>query len=169
MLWGIYYYKELQMKKYKESFVLEIDNNIDYYNIENINNKYEVMKKISKNLSEKYLSNKNQIKYITNIETGIKVEIWKNGIKETFGNNKYYFNLPKNIKIAKIASMKVLAKLIKYAKIRSKEAKNYHNINSKVTYLYLVSELKIGNSLYEVTIDIRKSPDGRNKLYRGNK
>ena len=64
--------------------------------------------------------------------------------------------------------MKSLAKLIKYTKARGEDAKNYHNINSKVRYSYLVSEIKIDNDLYNVTIDIRKSPDGKNKFYIHN-
>lgn len=156
------------MKKYEKFPILEIDSNIDDFNIKNINNKSEVMKKVSDKLDEKYLSNKNQIKYITNIETGMKIEIWKNGMKETFGNDKYYLHLSNNMKKAKIASIKSLAKLIKYARVRSEDAKNYHNLNSKVMYSYLVSELKIDNNVYTVTIDIRKSPDGRNKFYIHN-
>lgn len=156
------------MKKYKNFPIIEIDSNIDDYKIKNLNNKNEVMKKVSNKLEKKYLSNKNQIKYITNIETGIKIEIWKKGIKETFGNDKYYLYLSPKIKRAKIASMRSLAKLVKYAKVRGEDAKNYHNENSKVMYSYLVSQIKIDNDLYKVTIDIRKSPDGRNKFYIHN-
>ena len=156
------------MKKHTNFPSIEIDSNIDYYNIKNINNKNEVMKKVGNKLEQKYLSNKNQIKYITNIETGMRIEIWKNGIKETFGNDKYYFYLSNKMKRIKIASMRSLAKLIKYAKVRGEDAKNYHNENSKVMYSYLVSEIKIDNHLYKVTIDIRKAPDGRNKFYINN-
>ena len=156
------------MKKYKNFPIIEIESNIDDYNIKNINNKNEVMKKVGNKLEKKYLSNKNQIKYITNVETGMKIEIWKNGIKETFGNDKYYLYLSNKMKKMKIASMASLAKLIKYAKVRGEDAKNYHNVNSKVMYSYLVSHIKIDNDLYKVTIDIRKSPDGRNKFYIHN-
>lgn len=154
--------------KNEKSLILETNNNIEDYNIKNINNKYEVMKNICNKLHNKYLSNNEQVKVVTNIETGMKIEIWKSGIKETFGNDKYYMNLSNSMKTAKITSMKNLAKLIKYAKVRSKEANNYHNSNSKVKYIYLVSELKIDNDIYTVTIDIRKSPDGTNKFYIHN-
>lgn len=156
------------MRDNKNSPIIQIESNIDKYNIKNINNKYEVINKVSSELYKKYLSNESQIKYITNIETGMKIEIWKNGIKETFGNDKYYFNLPKELKKAKIASMNSLAKLIKYAKVRSKDAKNYHKLNSRIVYTYLISEIKIDEKLYYVTIDIRKSPDGKNKFYIHN-
>lgn len=156
------------MKECENSPILEINSNIEVYSIKNIHNKYEVTKKVSNKLYKEYLSNNKLIKPIINIETGMRIEIWKNGIKETFGNTKYYSNLSNDMKKAKIVSMKSLAKLIKYAKLRNKDASNYHNINSKVMYAYFISELKIDDKTYIVTIDVRKSPDGKNKFYIHN-
>jgi len=138
------------------------------YNIKNINNKYEVIKKLTDNLKSTYLSTEQQSKPITNIDTGIEIEIWKSGISETFGNDRYYKNLPEDIKRAKIASMNSLAKLIKYGEVRSAEASNYHNPNSKVRYSYLTAPITIDGKNYDITIDIRRSPRGENRFYIHN-
>ncbi|MBR1802522.1 MAG: hypothetical protein IJ777_00885 [Clostridia bacterium] len=114
---------------------------------------------------EKYVSTEKQSKPIKNIDTGMIIEVWKNGINETFGNDKYYMNLSGEMKRAKIASMSQLAKLIKYGKIRSKEAKNYHDKNSKIKYAYLIAPITIDGVNYDVTIDIRKITNGENKFY----
>ena len=157
------------MKRNKYIPQIEISTErISEFGIKNINNKYEVIKKVSKKLKEKYLSTEKQSKPIINVNTGMIVEVWKNGINETFGNDKYYNNLSENMKLAKIASIYSLAKLIKYGKVRSKEAENYHNKNSKVKYAYLISHIIIDNDKYNVTIDIRKLASGETKFYIHN-
>lgn len=144
---------------------IEINSNIDMYDIKNINNKYEVMEKVLKKLENRYISTSFLVKPIINIHTGMKIEIWKSGIRETFGNDKYYLNLSKNMKKSKIATMDSLAKLIKYGIIRSKEAKNYHNANSKVMYSYLEAPIIIDKITFKIKMDIRKSPNGQNRFY----
>lgn len=141
---------------------------ISNYNIKNINNKYEVIKKVTDTLKNTYLSTEQQSKPITNIDTGIEIEIWKSGISETFGNDRYYKNLSDDIKKAKIASMDSLAKLIKYGEVRAPEASNYHDPNSKVKYSYLVAPITIDGKKYDITMDIRKSPKGENRFYIHN-
>lgn len=58
--------------------------------------------------------------------------------------------------------MNELAKLIKYGKIRSKEAKNYHN---KIKYAYLTGTIMMDGVSYDVAINIRKVTNGQNKFY----
>ncbi|MBR3163531.1 MAG: hypothetical protein IKF17_05485 [Clostridia bacterium] len=139
--------------------------NIKKFDVKDYENKYEVTKKVLKLLKEKYLSTNEIVKQIINLDTGMKIEIRQKGIRETFGNDKYYKNLPLEIKKAKIATMEYLAKMIKYGKVRSQEAKNYHDINSKVIYAYLESSIYIDHICYIVNIDIRKSPKGDNRFY----
>lgn len=127
-----------------------------------------MIRQVVKKLKDKYLSTEEQRKPIINVNTGIKIEIWRSGISETFGNDKYYLKLSKDIKRAKIATMESLAKLVKYGKIRCKEATDYHNIKSKVKYAYLVYQIYIDNTPYKVTMDIRKYPNGENRFYIHN-
>jgi predicted nucleotidyltransferase len=139
--------------------------NIKKYNIKNIDNKYEVIKKVADGLKARYLSTEKQSKPITNIDTGMEIEIWKGGIDETFGNDKYYADLPTELKKAKIATMESLAKLIKYGEVRGKESRNYHDPKSKVRYAYLIAPINIDGTKYNVKMDIRKSPRGENRFY----
>lgn len=135
------------------------------FGIDNIHNKNNVIDKVAKHLKNTYLSTEVQSKPIINIDTGMEIEIWKGGIKETFGNDKYYGNLSAELKLAKVASIKSLAKLIKYGEVRSNEAKNRHNPQSKATYAYLAAPITIDNTMYTVNMDIRKSPQHGNKFY----
>lgn len=139
--------------------------NISKYEIKDINNKEEVTLKVLNKLKDTYLSTNETSKPITNIDTGMKIEIRQKGIRETFGNDKYYKNIPYELKKAKIATMDHLAKMIKYGEIRAKEALNYHDINSKVKYAYLTSPITIDGKKFNVNMDIRKSPKGDNRFY----
>ena len=91
------------------------------------------------------------------------VEIWKSGIKETFGNDKYYNRLPTKIKIAKIVTMDYLDELIKLSKKRCEDADNYHDINSSVRFSYLKVPVLIDEDLFFINIDIKKVK-GINKI-----
>jgi len=152
----------------KKKNIIEISSDISKYNIDNIYNKEEVEKKVIKYLENKFLSDNTISKPIKNLDSGMLIEIWRKGIRETFGNDRYYMKLPKNIKIAKIASMDSLAKLIKYAKVKVKNIPNYHSSRSKVKFMYLENYAKIDNQEYLVTIDIRMTPKGKNKFYIHN-
>lgn len=146
--------------------IIKLDINDFYkYEIKNIHNKHEVIKKVVKRLKDKYLSNENQYKVINNFNTDTKIEIWKRGIQETFGNDKYYSNLSDQMKVYKIVSMENLAKLIKHGRKRAEDAANYHDKNSKVIFSYLESFVEIENVVYKINIDIRKSPNGENRFY----
>lgn len=136
-----------------------------YFGIRNINDKYEVINKVSQKLKETYLSTETQKKPVKNIDTGIEIEIWKGGINETFGNNAYYQNISAAEKLNKLAVMPKLANLIKYGEVRAEDAKNYHNLNSKVIYSYLIAPVTIDGVEYNVKMDIRRSPHGENRFY----
>ena len=153
-----------KLNGYNPDVSVSIDS-ISEYAINNYNNKNEVAKKVIQKLKDSYLSTEQQSKPITNIDTGMEIEIRGNGIRETFGNDKYYKNLPLELKKAKIATMQSLAKLIKYGEIRSPESGNYHDPNSQVRYAYLNSPIIIDGVQYNVNMDIRKSPNGENRFY----
>lgn len=143
-------------------------NNFNKYNIKNINNKYEVIKKVFERLKDKYISNDEYTKVIHNIDTDMKVEVWKSGIKETFGNDKYYKNLSEEIKKAKIVTMEYLDKLIMYGKKRAEDARNYHNLSSDIKFSYLNITVIIDEKIYDINIDIKRLSDGKNKFYIHN-
>ena len=136
----------------------------DTFAIENINNLPEVKKKVYNYLLNKYISTVEQSKPITNIDTGMKIEIWRKGINETFGNAKAYKDLSPKMKKAKLATMTNLAKMIKYGEVRANEQPNEHNPNSPTAYAYLTSPITIDEKKYVVNMDIRKSEMG-NRFY----
>ncbi len=150
---------------YNPEINVTTDNILKEYGIKNINAKYEVINKIANKLERNYLSTDKISKPITNIDTGLKIEIRKSGIRENFGNDKYYLNLSTDLKLAKIASMSELAKMIKYGEVRSEDASNYHNPKSKVRFSYLQSSINVDGVNYDVTIDIKKLPNNDNIFY----
>ncbi|MGI5891734.1 MAG: hypothetical protein ACOX7H_03225, partial [Bacillota bacterium] len=141
------------------------DNILEDFNITSINDKRHVINKVVEKLKDTYLSTEQISKPIKNIDTGMEIEIWKNGISETFGNDKYYLKKPQEYKLAKLATIPHLAKLIKYGEVRANEAYNKHDSNSKVRYAYLKSPIIINGVQYNVTMDIRRSPHGQNRFY----
>ena len=151
------------MKGYPK-IVLSTDD-VLIYGIKNYNYKTEVINKILIKLKDSYLSSKNLSKPIINLETGMKIEIWKSSISETFSNERYYAALSLKHKKAKIATMKCLAKMIKYGKLRSKDASNFHNFNSPARYYYLQHPVIIDNEKYIVNMDIRKVPNENGRFY----
>ena len=140
-------------------------NNISKFNIKNINNLSEVQDKIYDYYKDKYISTEQLSKPIKNIDTDMNIEIWKNGIMETFGNKDYYKNLTKEEKLMKLATMDNLAKMIKYGEIRAKDAPNKHNPNSPARYYYLEHPININGINYMVNMDIRKVPNTNGRFY----
>ena len=138
---------------------------IGKFGINDYNNLKEVKQKIYDYYKEGYISNEQISKPITNIDTGLKIEIWKNGINETFGNEKYYKSLSDDNKKIKLATMDGLAKMIKYGEVRNAQAKNYHNNNSTATYYYLEHPITIDGIKYMVNMDIRKVPNYNGRFY----
>lgn len=138
---------------------------IEKLNIKNIEDLREVKNKVFEYYKEKYISNENISKPIINKDTHLKIEIWKSGINETFGNAKYYKNLTTKEKLIKLTTMDNLAKMIKHGKVRSNKASNYHNKNSSAEYYYLIHPIIIDNEKYMVNIDIRKVPNVSGRFY----
>ena len=155
----------LKLRGYNPEIKATTKDVLEKYNINNINNKYEVSGKISEYLQKSFLSTIKIHKPILNIDTGIEIEIRKKGIKETFENDRYFLNLSNEEKLKKIAIVEYLPKLIKYGEVRSKEASNYHNPQSKLRYAYLVGPASIDGKEYSVNIDIRRAPTGENNFY----
>ena len=138
---------------------------ISKYGINNINDLKEVKQKVYDYYKDSYISNENISKPITNIDTDMKIEIWKSSINETFGNANYYKNLSVTDKKIKLATMDSLAKMIKYGEIRAEEASNYHNSNSPAQYYYLNHPINVNGKEYNVNIDIRKVPNSNVRFY----
>lgn len=140
-------------------------NDIGKFKINNYDNLKEVKKKVFDYYKDSYISNEQISKPIENIDTGLKIEIWKSGINETFGNANYYKNLSLQDKKIKLATMDSLAKMIKYGEVRAKNTTNYHNAKSTAMYYYLEHPIIVDGTQYMVNMDIRKVPETNGRFY----
>ena len=127
-------------------------NKIDKFNITDYENLKEVKERVYNYYKESYISNDQIIKPIKNIDTGLKIEVWRSSINETFGNANYYKNLSLQNKKIKLATMDFLAKMIKYGNVRAK-------------YYYLEHPIIIDGKQYMVNIDIKKVPGTNGRFY----
>lgn len=150
---------------YNPDIRVTTDNVLKEYGIKNIRNVTDIINKVSLKLRNSYLSTDKIHKPITNIDTGLKIEIRKSGIRETFGKAEYYKYISDDLKLAKIASMSELAKMIKYGEVRAKDAPNYHNPRSEANFSYLKSSINIDGVNYGVTMDIKRLPGNENIFY----
>lgn len=139
---------------------------ISTFGISNINNLSEVKEKVYNALTDSFISNENLSKPITNIDTGMRIEIWRGGINETFGNASAYRALSTEMKKAKLATMQSLAKLIKYGEVRTANINtpNSKNPSSQATFAYLTAPISIDGTTYDVNMDIKRTPSG-NRFY----
>ena len=127
-------------------------NEIDKFNITDYENLKEVKERVYNYYKESYISNDQIIKPIKNIDTGLKIEVWRSSINETFGNANYYKNLSLQNKKIKLATMDFLAKMIKYGNVRAK-------------YYYLEHPIIVDGKQYMVNIDIKKVPGTNGRFY----
>ena len=141
------------------------DDVIKKFEIENINDYVHVQKQVLSTLNAEnffdYEGGKS--KTVINKDSGMVIVINKKGIKETF-NNKNYFNYSRNLKLAKLASIRKIPELIENGKLILDDEKNYHRNNSSIKYAYIVCETKINGKNANIKITVRKSPQN-NKFW----
>ena len=146
------------------------DEVLDYFGIKNtanaLNDYVSVQRKVIKKLDDGNFFNINNRNIVVNADSNIVVEITRNGIRETFSTGKRYQSIPRKIKIAKIAVVKDLPQLIKYAEVVDLNEKNYHTNNGN-SFLTLTHPVVINDSEYSVEIKIKKTSLG-NKFYIHN-
>lgn len=140
------------------SFVVDIQNEINYFGIENKLNDYIGVQKlvISQLESEKFFGE------IINEQTGMIIEINKKGIKETLGSGKRFQNLPRTLKELKIATIRMLPYILKNAYISIDNVKNTHGDASKFAYFKL--DMKINGVPIKVSIDVKRT-SAKNKFW----
>ena len=141
------------------------DDVIKKFEIENINDYVHVQKQVLSTLNAENFFNDEggKSKTVINKDSGMVIVINKKGIKETF-NNKNYFNYSRNLKLAKLASIRKIPELIENGKFILDDEKNYHRNNSSIKYAYIVCETKINGKNANIKITVRKSPQN-NKFW----
>mgnify|MGYP004610056599 CR=1 FL=1 len=141
------------------------DDVIKKFEIENINDYVHVQKQVLSTLNaENFFDDEGgKSKTVINKDSGMVIVINKKGIKETF-NNKNYFNYSRNLKLAKLDSIRKIPELIENGKLILDDEKNYHRNNSSIKYAYIVCETKINGKNANIKITVRKSPQN-NKFW----
>ncbi len=103
---------------------------------------------------------------IQNENSGLIVDITKDGIRETLGKGRRFQTLPKKIKLLKIETLPQLRELIRTAVLIEDNASNIHAPTSRLKYAYLrntfESDIDGENKAYDMVIVVRKSPQKTN-------
>ncbi len=133
------------------------------FGITSVNDYVGVQKAVISTLEkENFFSSGKNI--VTNRDSGMIVEITKDGIRETLGPGKRFAALPRVLKDLKLATLRDLPEIIASATVDTDSANNIHTPNSKVKYAYLNGETTINGIPYVVTVTVRRSQQ-KNKFW----
>ena len=144
---------------------IDTQKDVNFFGIKSLNDFIGVQKTVYRKLQEiNFFDATTKRRTVENADTGIVVEITRDGIFETFGPEKRYAWLPAELKRLKIATVRYLPDIIKYGEVVDADTDNIHNPKSSVTYTYLEHPITVaGKTLYAV-VDIRQSPE-KNKFW----
>lgn len=105
---------------------------------------------------------------IVNKDSGMEIEITKDGIKETLGSDMRFEKLPRKLKELKLLTLRILPTMIEKAKLTDSDVNNIHTEQSKLKYSYLSQEITVSNGThkekYTISIAVRKSQQ-KNKFW----
>ena len=143
------------------SINLNIEDEVKSYGVEDKLNDYIAVQKQVIPILEK----ENFYGCVKNEPTGMEIDIGKKGIKESLGSGKRFQTLPRIIKMLKIATLRFLPEIIKYANLLVDDAVNIHGNDER--YMYLGIDVSINGVLFKITIDIKKTKE-KNKFWMHN-
>lgn len=134
---------------------IDLEREICTYNIANKFNDYVGMQKeIINTLKREGFFNDN---IVVNSETGMIVRINPRGIKETLGSGKRFQNLPRTLKMLKVATIRKLPEIIEQGILIEDNVGNVHGNNQ--LYAYFITQVIVdGEDLY-VKVNVRKSTE----------
>lgn len=95
------------------------------------------------------------IRSVINEESGMNVRITAKGIKETLGNRNRFQNLPKRIKVYKVATIRHIPSLIKNGYIIADNVDNIHE-EGGYKFAYIGNEVVIDNESVRIRIAVKK-------------
>ena len=144
---------------------VDVQTELAFFDIKSFNDYIGVQKTIyNKLLQTGFFDETTKRRVVENADTGIVVEIGKDGINETFGPGMRYARLPIELKRFKIATVRHLPDIIRYGEVVDGDSANIHNPRSSVSYTYVEHPITVdGKTLYAV-VDIRQSPE-KNKFW----
>lgn len=141
-------------------------NELSYYfgNDIRLNNISYTQSKVKNKLKQNNFFNTNNRNISVNADTSVVVEISPDGIDETLSYGNKFQTIPRKVKEAKIATIRSLPEMIKYAEVKEQNQKNYHGNKSK--FLVLTHPAIVDGIAYEVEIKVKKT--SKNKFYIHN-
>ena len=143
------------------SFNINIDEEVKSFNVEDKLNDYIAIQKQVVPILEK----ENYYGCVKNEATGMEIDIGKKGIKETLGSGKRFQTLPRIIKELKIATLRYIPEIIRYADLLEEDAINIHGNDERFTYLGI--DIYVKSVLFKITIDIKKTRE-KDKFWMHN-
>ena len=135
------------------------------FGFNSINDYVGVQKAVISTLSSEGFFDNN---VIVNKDSGMEIEITKDGIKETLGPSTRFETLPKAVKELKLQTLRALPAIIENGKLQDDNVANKHSDKSKLKYAYLSQDITITEngrtSHYTITVSVRKSIE-KNKFW----
>ena len=130
------------------------------FSIQNINNAREVKQNVYEFYKNSIISDSNTSKPILNKGSGMNIEVSRATINQTFqADDKYIKNQDNEIKVAAMANMVDLVQNGEFTVIDNSDTPS-----SKKTYANITGTVNINGVPYEITMDIRRTDNGR-KLF----
>ena len=134
---------------------IDLEREISTYNIVNKFNDYVGMQKEVINTLKRegfFVDN-----VVVNSETGMIVRINPRGIKETLGSGKRFQNLPRTLKMLKVATIRKLPEIIEQGMLIEDNVENVHGNNQ--LYAYFITQVIVDGEAICVKVNVRKSAE----------
>lgn len=130
-----------------------MEREINTYDIVNKFNDYVGMQKeIINTLKKEEFFDDN---IVVNRQTGMIVRINPKGIRETLGSGKRFQNLPRKLKVLKVATIRKLPEIIEQGILIEDNVGNVHGNNQ--LYAYFITQVIINREIMYVKVNVRKS------------
>lgn len=132
---------------------IDVEREINMYNIVNKFNDYVGMQKeiIDTLKKEGFFINN----VVENCQTGMIVRINPRGIRETLGSGKRFQNLPRMLKMFKVATIRKLPEIIEQGILIEDNVENIHGNNQ--LFAYFITQVVIDGEDMYVKVNVRKS------------
>lgn len=156
----------LNVNAVEKELSFEVENDVKKsFGFNSINDYVGVQKAVISTLSSEGFFDNN---VIVNKDSGMEIEITKDGIKETLGSDMRFEKLPRKLKELKLLTLRVLPMVIEKAKLTDSDVNNIHSEQSELKYSYLTQDITISNGThqekYTITVAIRRSRQ-KNKFW----
>lgn len=156
----------LNVNAVEKELSFEVESDIKKsFGFNSINDYVGVQKAVISTLSSEGFFDNN---IIINKDSGMEIEITKDGIKETLGPASRFQTLSREKKELKLLTLRALPTLIEKAKLTDSDVNNMHSEQSELKYSYLTQDITISNGThqekYTITVAIRRSRQ-KNKFW----